>query len=53
MSDNSLESTEPSAHHGLRTGLKVEDIRQSFFDNLFYAMNRRVLLPEPGSRANL
>jgi hypothetical protein len=45
MSDSSLESTEPSGHHGLRTGLKVEDIRQSLLDNLFYAMNRRILLP--------
>jgi hypothetical protein len=45
MSDSSLESTEPSGHHGLRTGLKVGDIRQSLLDNLFYAMNRRILLP--------
>jgi starch phosphorylase len=40
MSDNSLESTELSSRRGLRTGLSVEDIKQSFLDNLFYAMDR-------------
>jgi glycogen phosphorylase len=40
MSDNSRKSTEPSGRRGLRTGLSVEDIKQSFLDNLFYAMNR-------------
>jgi glycogen phosphorylase len=40
MSDYSLESTELSSRRGLRTGLSVEDIKQSFLDNLFYAMDR-------------
>jgi hypothetical protein len=46
MSENSLESTERSGHHGLRSCLKVEHVRPSLLDNLFYAMNRRILLPE-------
>ena len=40
MSDNSLKPTELSSHQGIRTGLSVEDIKQSFLDNLFYAMDR-------------
>lgn len=39
MSDNSLKSTE-HPEHNLRTGLSVEDIKQAFLDNLFYAMDR-------------
>jgi glycogen phosphorylase len=40
MSDNSLKPTELSSHQAIRTGLSVEDIKQSFLDNLFYAMDR-------------
>jgi starch phosphorylase len=40
MSDNSLKSTALSSRRGLRTGLSVEDIKQSFLDNLFYAIDR-------------
>jgi glycogen phosphorylase len=40
MSDNSHESTEHVGRHSLRVGLGVEDIKQAFLDNLFYAMNR-------------
>jgi glycogen phosphorylase len=40
MSDNSLESTVLSGRNGLRTGRSVEDIKQAFLDNLFYAMDR-------------
>jgi starch phosphorylase len=37
MSDK---STEHPGRHSLHTGLSVEDIKQSFLDNLFYAMDR-------------
>ena len=37
MSDK---STEHPGCHSLHTGLSVEDIKQSFLDNLFYAMDR-------------
>jgi glycogen phosphorylase len=40
MNDNSRKSNEPPSLRGLRTGLNVEDIKQSFLDNLFYAMDR-------------
>jgi glycogen phosphorylase len=40
MSDNSRKSNETPSLRGLRTGLHVEDIKQSFLDNLFYAMDR-------------
>ena len=40
MSDNPLKSTQLSSGHGVRTGLNVEDIKESFLDNLFYALNR-------------
>jgi glycogen phosphorylase len=40
MTDNLRKSTDLSTRHGLRTGLKVEDIKQSFLDNLLYAKGR-------------
>jgi glycogen phosphorylase len=40
MSDDSHELTELSRSRGLRTGLSVADIKQSFLDNLFYHLNR-------------
>jgi starch phosphorylase len=40
MTDNSLESNEPSKNGNLRTGMKAEDIEQAFLDNLFCAINR-------------
>jgi glycogen phosphorylase len=40
MTDNLRKSTDLSTWHGLRTGLKVEDIKQSFLDNLLYATGR-------------
>ena len=40
MSDNPQKSTQLSSGHGVRTGLNVEDIKESFLDNLFYALNR-------------
>ena len=39
MNDNSLKSTE-HPEHNVRNGLSVEDIKQAFLDNLFYAMDR-------------
>ena len=40
MSTDPLKSTDVSASHGLRTGLRAEDIKQAFLDNLFYLMGR-------------
>jgi glycogen phosphorylase len=40
MSNDSLESPELSRSRGVRTGLSVADIKQSFLDNLFYQLNR-------------
>lgn len=40
MSDHPHELTEVSRSRGLRTGLSVADIKQSFLDNLFYQLNR-------------
>lgn len=40
MSNNFRKSTDLSSSRGLRTGLTVEDIKQSFLDNLFYAIDR-------------
>src|SRR5690349_7645290 len=40
MSDQPLKWSDLSSHHGLRTGLSVEDIKQSFLDNLFCGMGR-------------
>ena len=40
MSDNPLKSSDRSSRHGLRTGLSVEEIKQSFLDNLFCGMGR-------------
>jgi glycogen phosphorylase len=40
MSNDSHELPELSRSRGLRTGLSVADIKQSFLDNLFYQLNR-------------
>ena len=40
MSNDSHELPELSGSRGLRTGLSVADIKQSFLDNLFYQLNR-------------
>jgi hypothetical protein len=40
MSDISPKPTALSSRPGLRTGLSVEDIKQLFLDNLFYAIDR-------------
>ncbi|MFZ0505696.1 MAG: glycogen/starch/alpha-glucan phosphorylase, partial [Chthoniobacterales bacterium] len=40
MTDNSPKTSELSGRRDLRTGLSVEDMKQAFLDNLFYALNR-------------
>ena len=40
MTDISPKTNELSARRDLRTGLSVEDLKQAFLDNLFYALNR-------------
>src|SRR5690349_21229852 len=40
MSDKPLKTTNLPGDHGVRTGLSVEDIKQSFLDNLFCGMGR-------------
>src|SRR5689334_9886892 len=50
MSDKPLKSTELPSRHGLRTGLSVEDIKQSFLDNLLCSMGR---VPAAATRNDL
>ena len=40
MKDNPSNPTDSASLRGTRTGLDVEDIRQSFLDNLFYGLGR-------------
>ena len=40
MKDDPPNSTDSASSRGLRTGLGVEDIKQSFLDNLFYGIGR-------------
>jgi starch phosphorylase len=40
MKDAPQNSTGPGDSRGLRTGLEVEDIKQSFLDSLFYGLGR-------------
>jgi starch phosphorylase len=40
MKDDSPKPSDSASFRGLRTGLEVEDIKQSFIDNLFYGMGR-------------
>jgi starch phosphorylase len=47
MTDRPLKSSELSSRHGVRTGLSVEDIKQSFLDNLFCGMGRAQAIATP------
>jgi glycogen phosphorylase len=48
MTDKPLKSSDPSGrHHGVRTGLSIEDIKQSFLDNLFCGMGRAQAIATP------
>lgn len=50
MKDSALNSTDLPSFSGTRTGLAVEEIKQSFLDNLFYGMGR---VPSVATRNDL
>src|ERR1700751_3820635 len=50
MKDSALNSTDLPSFSGTRTGLAVEEIKQSFLDNLFYGLGR---VPSVATRNDL
>jgi glycogen phosphorylase len=50
MKDNPQNSTDPASSRGLRIGLQVEDIKQSFLDSLLYGLGR---VPSVATRNDL
>ncbi len=50
MKDDPPNSTDSASSRGLRTGLGVEDIKQSFLDSLFYSIGR---VPSVATRNDL